>query len=97
MSTFGALSPSWPHSVSWHMLLPSVPHRMRVPGLPSTLEELKAALADRYTLERELGAGGMATVYVAHDLRHNRKVAIKPRAADPGGARWREARTKRGH
>src|SRR2546426_3473494 len=58
---------------------------------------LKEAMADRYTLERELGAGGMATVYLAHDPRHNRKVAIKPRAADPGGARWREARTKRGH
>jgi len=38
---------------------------------------LKDAIADRYTLERELGAGGMATVYLAHDPRHNRKVAIK--------------------
>src|SRR3989440_8939655 len=38
---------------------------------------LKEALADRYTLERPLGAGGMATVYLAHDVRHNRKVAIK--------------------
>ena len=38
---------------------------------------LKEALADRYALERELGAGGMATVYLAHDQRHNRKVAIK--------------------
>jgi len=38
---------------------------------------LKEAMADRYTLERELGAGGMATVYLAHDPRHNRKVAIK--------------------
>ena len=35
------------------------------------------AMADRYTLERELGVGGMATVYLAHDPRHNRKVAIK--------------------
>jgi serine/threonine-protein kinase len=50
---------------------------MRVPDFPSSLEELKAALADRYTLERELGAGGMATVYVAHDLKHNRQVALK--------------------
>jgi len=34
-------------------------------------------LADRYTLERELGRGGMATVYLAHDLRHDRPVALK--------------------
>ncbi|HWP37372.1 MAG TPA: protein kinase [Gemmatimonadales bacterium] len=40
-------------------------------------QRLFAALADRYHVERELGAGGMATVYLAHDLRHNRKVAIK--------------------
>ncbi len=38
---------------------------------------LASALADRYQIERELGAGGMATVYLAHDVRHNRKVALK--------------------
>ncbi|HET7249261.1 MAG TPA: protein kinase, partial [Gemmatimonadales bacterium] len=38
---------------------------------------LTAALAGRYTIERELGAGGMATVYLAHDVRHDRKVALK--------------------
>ena len=38
---------------------------------------LAAALADRYRLERELGAGGMATVYLAGDLRHGRQVAVK--------------------
>jgi TolB-like protein len=40
-------------------------------------ERLGAALADRYRIERELGAGGMATVYLAHDLKHDRDVAIK--------------------
>ena len=38
---------------------------------------LASAIADRYRIERELGAGGMATVYLAHDLRHDRQVAIK--------------------
>ncbi len=41
------------------------------------LERLKSALADRYTIERELGRGGMATVYLAHDPKHHRQVAIK--------------------
>ncbi len=41
------------------------------------LDRLRAALSDRYTLERELGAGGMATVYLAEDRKHHRKVAIK--------------------
>lgn len=41
---------------------------------PSRLAE---ALSDRYTIEREVGAGGMATVYLANDLKHDRKVALK--------------------
>ncbi|MEE8477427.1 MAG: protein kinase [Gemmatimonadales bacterium] len=41
------------------------------------LTRLTAALSDRYTIERELGAGGMATVYLAEDLKHHRKVAVK--------------------
>src|ERR1041384_808447 len=45
--------------------------------MPDPRDRLASALADRYTLERELGAGGMATVFLAHDVRHNRKVAIK--------------------
>jgi len=42
-----------------------------------TQDRLAGALSDRYHIERELGAGGMATVYLAEDLKHHRKVAIK--------------------
>ncbi len=41
------------------------------------LARLSAALADKYRIERELGAGGMATVYLADDLKHDRQVAVK--------------------
>ncbi|NNK49470.1 MAG: protein kinase, partial [Gemmatimonadetes bacterium] len=40
-------------------------------------ENLKAALADRYAIDREIGRGGMAVVYLAEDLKHGRQVAIK--------------------
>jgi eukaryotic-like serine/threonine-protein kinase len=43
----------------------------------TTPAQLSAALVDRYRIERELGQGGMATVYLAHDLKHDRNVAIK--------------------
>ncbi|HEX6941590.1 MAG TPA: protein kinase, partial [Gemmatimonadaceae bacterium] len=42
-----------------------------------SVSRLSAALADRYRIERELGAGGMATVYLAQDVKHDRKVALK--------------------
>jgi len=42
-----------------------------------TFQQLRAALADRYTIEHELGRGGMATVYLAQDVRHRRQVALK--------------------
>lgn len=48
------------------------------------LDRLTAALADRYTLDREIGAGGMATVYLAHDSKHERDVAIKVLHPDLG-------------
>ncbi len=41
------------------------------------LHNFRAALADRYLVEREVGCGGMATVYLARDLKHDRPVALK--------------------
>ncbi|HEY9230097.1 MAG TPA: protein kinase, partial [Gemmatimonadaceae bacterium] len=46
-------------------------------SLPPSYGQLQAALASKYDVERELGRGGMATVYLARDLRHDRNVAIK--------------------
>jgi eukaryotic-like serine/threonine-protein kinase len=47
-----------------------------IPGAALS-DRLAAALSDRYRIERELGAGGMATVYLAQDVKHDRRVAIK--------------------
>ena len=55
---------------------PAVPS----PGYESSLmaiEQLQAALSDRYLIEREIGRGGMATVYLARDIKHDRHVAVK--------------------
>ena len=41
------------------------------------LSKLRTSLADRYQIDREIGAGGMATVYLARDPRHDRNVALK--------------------
>src|SRR5215831_15944380 len=49
-----------------------------------TTDQLNTALAGRYAIERRVGEGGMATVYLARDLRHNRKVALKVLKPDLG-------------
>src|SRR5688500_9009998 len=46
-------------------------------GSLSPLSRIQAALAERYAVQRELGSGGMATVYLAEDRRHHRPVAVK--------------------
>jgi len=50
----------------------------------NVLDQLKTSLADRYEIDREIGAGGMATVYLARDLRHDRPVAVKVLNPDLG-------------
>ena len=50
------------------------------------IDRLHNALSAQYRLDRELGAGGMATVYLAHDLKHDRDVAIKVLHPDLGAA-----------
>src|SRR6187551_2875653 len=66
--------------------------------MADSFSRLSTVLSDRYRIERELGAGGMATVYLAQDLKHDRKVAIKvlrpELAAVIGAARFlREIKT----
>ena len=45
--------------------------------MKDTLERLRAALSGQYEIEKEIGSGGMATVYLAKDVKHDRRVAIK--------------------
>src|SRR5689334_23329187 len=52
----------------------AIPPRVSAPSLHA---RFRAALASKYDIDREIGRGGMATVYVARDLRHDRNVAIK--------------------
>ncbi len=71
-----------PNGARWFAALPGTLHvsaagSRSCSAVPDTFERLKAALADRYAIEHELGSGGMATVYLAEDLKHHRKVAVK--------------------
>ena len=52
--------------------------------MTGSIERLSAALTDRYRVEREVGQGGIATVYIAHDRKHGRDVAIKVMHPDVG-------------
>jgi eukaryotic-like serine/threonine-protein kinase len=64
--------------------VPAAPPRRRTVNRPEAV--LTAALESRYRFERELGRGGMATVYLAHDLKHDRPVALKVLSPDLGAA-----------
>ena len=52
--------------------------------MPESFDRLSSGLAGRYIIEREIGSGGMATVYLARDLRHERRVAVKVLNPDLG-------------
>ncbi|MGH7702530.1 MAG: protein kinase domain-containing protein, partial [Gemmatimonadales bacterium] len=45
--------------------------------MPTLTDRLRGALSDRYAVDREVGRGGMATVFLAQDLKHDRRVALK--------------------
>ena len=70
--------------------------------MPEITSRLSTALADRYKIERHLGEGGMATVYLAEDLTHERKVAVqvlRPNSSPcsvPNASYWR-SRPPPGH
>src|SRR5688572_19079117 len=69
---------NWPSHLRWKWDGPNshLPSPISYLGL-ETLEHLTSLLGGRYQLERELGVGGMATVYLARDVKHDRHVAIK--------------------
>jgi serine/threonine protein kinase len=71
------VSVGFTRSIAWLCRLRNNDRRSEGFYLTSPEARLTASLSDRYRLERELGQGGMATVYLAEDLKHGRKVAIK--------------------
>jgi serine/threonine protein kinase len=71
-----------------HIVHHANPPPLRLVSTPlqsGALARVREALAFRYRVDRELGAGGMATVYLANDIRHDREVAIKVLHADVAG------------
>ena len=73
------LPPQWRHVSEWGLRLPCASHgrHRMLSAMFTDLPRLTAALEDKYSIERELGEGGMATVYLAEDVKHHRKVALK--------------------
>ena len=69
------MSPRRDHDTPGAPTPPATP--LTADELPPVIRPLAAALEDRYTIEREIGRGGMATVYLARDARHHRPVALK--------------------
>jgi serine/threonine protein kinase len=70
-------------------------------ALTTAPERLTTVLADRYRIERQLGQGGMATVYLAQDLKHEREVALKVLRPELGAYSaatdsWPRSRSRRG-
>ena len=55
------------------------------PIMPELIERLGGAIATRYRIQRELGQGGMAKVFLAHDLKYDREVAVKVLRPDVAG------------
>src|SRR3954453_11156331 len=78
-ATFASLAPRRPAGLLNPLTqAPRSPSPFQPPGSPMGVpDSLRTALGDRYRLERQLGQGGMATVYLAQDLKHDRQVAIK--------------------
>ena len=77
-STASTVAGSLPAGKAGNRALSRLPGEACIfPHMTDLLRRLKAALADRYQIERELGRGGMATVYLAEDPKHHRHVAIK--------------------
>jgi len=69
-----------------HGLAPCERGNVNLTPMVDALAALQANLSDRYRIEREVGAGGMATVYLARDLRHDRAVALKVLRSDMAAA-----------
>lgn len=76
-ATSGGSRRSRVNSERWRAIWTDLAPHPILAHMAEITSRLSAALADRYKIERHVGEGGMATVYLAHDLRHDRRVAVK--------------------